>query len=184
MISEEVHPLPRMLPIDMLTSLTKPAGPDLYNLFCCRNWNWKTKDIKKTEIKQDPQGCDSLKKRNLVDEKTLCFVVGGFAMGTTVALGDLPVPCSSDEFFFNCRSYLSCVTSFTWWSLCPGSWAQWGRSWSRTSSGHQHLGRLSQRLHLCKPCLSFANPSVEGKERAAHWKKEMFDESRCRSRPE
>ena len=122
----------------------------------------------KTEIKQDPQGCDSLKKRNLVDEKTLCFVVGGFAMGTTVALGDLPVhvlPMSSSSTAG--PSYVASPPS-------PGDHCVQGVELNEADlgverlRGHQHLGRLSQRLHLCKPCLSFANPSVEEKERAAH----------------
>ena len=69
-----------------------------------------------------------------------------------------PRSCSSDEFFFNCRSFLRCFTSFTWWSLCPGSWAQWGRSWSRTSSRPPAPGPavsatpfMQTLLIVCKP---------------------------------
>ena len=89
-----------------------------------------------------------------------------------------PRSCSSDEFFFNCRSFLSCFTSFTWWSLCPGSWAQWGRSWSRTSSRPPAPGPavsatpfMQTLLIICKPIRGREGKGSSLKKRDVRWVK-------------
>ena len=89
-----------------------------------------------------------------------------------------PRSCSPDEFFFNCRSFLSCVTSFTWWSLCPGSWAQWDRSWSRTSSRPPAPGPalsatpfMQTLLIVCKPIRGREGKGSSLKKRDVRWVK-------------
>ena len=170
---------PRMFPIDMLlTILTKPAGPNLYILFCCCNWNWKNKDIK-AEIKQDPPECDSLTislwtikpelyriiKGNLVDEKHRLLRCWRVYNGHKSCPGR---SCFSDS------SPSSTAAPSPWasppspgWSSFPGSWARRGRSC------HQHQVQLCQWLHFCKRCAIVCN-SIDG-GRAAHWKIEMIN---------
>ena len=158
----------------MLTSLTKPAGPDLYILFCCCNWNWKKKDIKNTEIKQDPPACDSFTmslwtinpelyhiKGNLVDEKHPLLRCWRVCNRHNRCPRRSPRSCFSDSSPSSTAAPTSCAPPPSpGWPSCPGSWAQRGRSCFGATSTRSSC--VSDSISA-NAALSFATQSmVEG----------------------